>query len=56
MHAITRLLKMHVIVTCPHQPDKQTETYSILFSFMASIMFFIPADKTVVGPAKKKHM
>jgi len=57
MHAITRLLKMHVIVTrCPHQPDKQTETHSILFSFMASIMFFIPSDKTVVGPAKKKHM
>jgi hypothetical protein len=53
MHGIYRLLKVHVIITrCPHQPDKQTETYSILFSFMAATMFFIPADKTVVGPEK----
>jgi hypothetical protein len=35
-----------------HLPDKQTETHSIPFSFMAVIMFFMPSDKTVVGPKK----
>jgi hypothetical protein len=35
-----------------HLPDKHTETYSIPLAFMAVIMFFIPSDKTVVGPEK----
>lgn len=32
-------------------PDKQIETSSTLFCFMASTIFFIPVDITVVGPA-----
>lgn len=34
-------------------PDKHTDTSSTLCFFIASMMFFIPSDKTVVGSAQK---